>query len=234
MEATELTIEQKQILEHDINPIVKYAKETLIKTVDDSAKAQENIIEIKRRRKVVHEKFDPPVRAAHVAWKKAKDLYNFFVNPFDECETILKRKVITFEDNEQRKREEDQRIAEAKRLEAERKEREILDAKAKKAEEAGKPEKAEALREQSTEVAVQPTYVPPPPSGVKGTSFKSVWKAEVIDLKTLCRAIADSQASPNLVIPNQTALNQKAKSDRDTMPIAGVRFYEDKVMSSRV
>src|SRR3990167_828274 len=121
-EILELTSEQKQLVETEVTPIVEAANALVIKTSEDSFNAQNLTKEIKRRRATMHGKFDPPVRAGHLAWKAAKDLYNFFINPYDEAEIIIKRKVVTFQDENDRQRAEEQRKAEAesRRIEAEK------------------------------------------------------------------------------------------------------------------
>ena len=233
MEQMSLTQEQQDLMDKEISPIVELAESLTIKTQDDSNRAQTNLKEIKRRRAMIHEKFDPPVRAAHKAWQAAKSLYNYFVNPFDEAETIIKRKVVTFESEQGRRRQEEARIAEAKRQEAERKEREKLEAQAKAAEEKGKSEKAEALREKAENVTIAPAFTPPAAPKVEGASFKKVWKGEVTDLLALCKAIAEGRAPANLISINQTALNAFAKGVKDTMAVPGLKFFEDTEMAVR-
>ena len=121
-ETLELTTEQKQLVATEVTPIVEAANALVVKTSEQSFNAQNLVKELKRRRAMIHEKFDPPVRAAHLAWKSAKELWTFFVTPFDTAETIIKNKITTFKDEEDRRREEEQRKAEAesRRIEAEK------------------------------------------------------------------------------------------------------------------
>lgn len=232
----EMTLEkdQKEVFEKEVQPIVVYANDLTIKNSEDSAGAQSTLKELKRRRAVVHEKFDPAVRAAHQAWKAAKDLYNFFVNPFDEAETLIKRKVVTFESEQERKRQEEARLAEARRLDAERKERERIAEQARKAEEAGKLEKAEALREKAENHVTAPVFAPPAAPKVQGSVFKKVWKGELVDMVALCKAIGEGKASPNMVMVNQTAINGHAKANKDGWPLPGVIFKEETEMGVRI
>lgn len=118
----ELTSEQKQLVATEVTPIVEKANALIVRTSEDSFNAQTLVKELKRRRAMIYEKFDPPVRAAHAAWKASKDLFNYFIDPFDSAETIIKRKIVTYEDDAKRKREEEQRKAEAesRRIEAEK------------------------------------------------------------------------------------------------------------------
>lgn len=233
MTTMQLEREQQEVFQKEVQPIVNYAKALTIKTQDESTAAQEGLKELKRRKSIVDEKFDPPVRAAHAAWKAAKDLYNFFMNPFDEAETIIKKKVVIFESEAQRKRDEEARLAEARRQADERKRREEIERQAKAAEDKGKTEKAEALREKAETFVAPPVFTPPPAPKVQGTAFKKTWVGECVDLKALCQAIAEGKAPINLVSPNQSAINAFAKGVKNTMPVSGLRFEERTDMSVR-
>jgi len=230
----QLSQEQKALMEREVSPIVQRAKDLEIRTADDSQRAQVSIQDIKRRAKAIHEKFDPPVRAAHAAWKASKDLYNFFMTPFQDAEALIKRKVVTFEADQERKRQVEARKAEAKRLEEERRQREVKEAQARKAAAAGKIEKADALMEEAEAVVVAPVFVPPDPEMVKGTVLRETWKAEVTDMSLLCEAIGKRNGVPaNFVLPNPTALSAYARAVKDTVEVPGVRFFKETNLSVR-
>ena|SRR3990167_4473720 len=233
-ETLELTTEQKQLVETEVTPIVEAANALVVKTSEQSFNAQNLVKELKRRRAMMHGRFDPPVRAGHLAWKAAKDLYNFFINPYDEAETIVKRKIVTYESEQERKRQEEARLAEAKRQEEERKRREELERQAKAAEEKGRTEKAEALREKAETVVAPPVFTPPPPPRAGGTSFPKTWKGEVTNIMDLLKAIVEGKAPVTLIEINQSAINAAAKTYKNTMTIPGLKFTEVTDMSSRI
>jgi hypothetical protein len=230
-----LTIEQEsqELMLKEVNPIVQEATALVVQDQEESTHAQGILQEIKRRAKVIAERMERPVRAAYEAWKAVKELENGLLKPLAEAESIIKRKVIAFENVQSIKREEEQRRAQAKADEEARKEREKLEAQAKKAEEKGKSEKAEALRAQAEVVHAAPVFTPPAPAKVQGTAFKKVWRAEVTDLKALCGAVADGKAPLNLVSINPSAMNALARGVKNTMPVAGLRFFEDTDMAVR-
>jgi hypothetical protein len=118
-------------------------------------------------------------------------------------------------------------IAEAKRREEERKERERLEAMAKKAEEKGKVEKAETLREQAETVTIAPTFTTPP-QPVK----KLVWRARVTNPLQACKSIAEGLIPFTVVDFKQSALNDFSKSYDGKTKIAGLEFYQE--VSSRI
>jgi len=146
-----------------------------------------------------------------------------------------------------RAEEEARRKAEQERLEAERKaEEDRLLAEAVAAEARGDKETADALTAAAVEsseqineviasVAAEPIYVPPVvvpktvPKMQGGPVYRTVWNAEVTDLKALCMAVATGKVSINAILPNETFLRQQAISLRNTMNIPGVRAYEKRV-----
>jgi len=225
-----MTLEQQEVMEKEVNPICKQAEMLVIRTQDESVLSQEHLKELKRRRAIVHDKFDPPVKAAHSSWKKAKDLYNFFIDPFDSAERTIKSKVVAFESEQERKRQDEARKAEAQRQAEERKRREEIEAQAKRAEEKGNLEKAEALREKAENVVVAPVFTPPPAPKVAGTQFNKAWKAEVLSLRLFCKAVVECRIPEAVIEVNQSALNNLAKVIKDTQKIEGIRFYEETQM----
>jgi hypothetical protein len=229
----ELTLEQKNVLEHEVNPTVETANALIVRTTDDSLAAQEVLKQIKTTAKRVYAKFHGPVEAAHTAWKAAKDLENFFMKPFEEAEAIIKRKVVTFQNEIERKRREEAAKIEAKRLEEERKRREELQRQADLAASKGKSEKAEALREAADTYVAPPVFQAPEPVQAQGTAFKKTWKAEVTDLPLFLKAVAEGRAPLGVVSINESALNAYAKGVKGTMAVRGIRFYEETSMAVR-
>ncbi len=235
MENTSVTkIEEKETLEKEGGPLVVFANELVIKTHEDNIEAQNTVAKIKAIKKRILGIFQPIKDAQHKAWRVTCDTINALSDPLDSAEKTLKKKVTTYTVVEEQKREKAAELLEAKRKDDERKRQEELEERAKKAEDKGKVEKAETLREQKeVEAPPPPAYLPPAPEQAKGTSFRSVWKADVTSVKDLCKAVADGTASVNLVLPNTPALNAFAKATKGGVKIPGVRFYEDRIMSSR-
>jgi hypothetical protein len=96
---------------------------------------------------------------------------------------------------------------------------------------------------EATQKAV-PVYIPPAqnlPSVAPPTkkvfersaalSPKTKYKADVFDIRLLCRAIADGRVSPMYVEPAQAKLNSVANAERDTLNIPGVRAIPDTNLS---
>ena len=127
-----LNKEQVDIFNKEVNPLVIRANELVVTNMEENTQAQEALKQIKTKYKEIYAKFHPTTEATHKAWKAAKEIENFFCDPFKKAEKIIKEKCVSFQVEEQRKQEEAARKARAEAEEKERKQREKLEAKAKK------------------------------------------------------------------------------------------------------
>jgi hypothetical protein len=66
-----------------------------------------------------------------------------------------------------------------------------------------------------------------------GVFYRVTWKATVIDLMKLVKAVAEGKAPIAYLEANMTALNAAAKSYRNTLDIPGVLQYNEPVQSKR-
>jgi hypothetical protein len=161
-----------------------------------------------------------PIKAAtHAAHKAACDAEAKILKPIEEAERLVKRVISDWNTEQQRIQRERERLA---REEAERIRMEEIEAAAVEAESQG------ASVEEVTAIIEQPmvaAYVAPAPTyqKAKGVSAAEIWSAEVFDMKALCLAIAQGKVSVQYVSPNHTALNQRARAEKQTMTIPGVR-----------
>ena len=78
-----------------------------------------------------------------------------------------------------------------------------------------------------------PIYIPEPvviEEKIEGLVIPKAWKAEVIDIRALCRGIADGKTPPDVISINQAKLNALAKTwkERTGDHHPGVRAYEDR------
>jgi membrane protein involved in colicin uptake len=130
------------------------------------------------------------------------------------------------------------RIAQAK-AEAERRAEEARE-RIRREEQAKTQAKAEAERRAEEDAA----KVAEPPRGgaiqpqVAAEPDAAAWRAELVDIKALCRAIADGKAPADLVQFSQAAGNRLATALNgpgvNTADVPGVRFVRDKSMAVRV
>lgn len=75
-------------------------------------------------------------------------------------------------------------------------------------------------------MAPAPVVVPNAVPGGFGTFTRKVWKAEVVDLIALVKAVADGKVPITAIEANATFLNTQARAMRTTMNYPGVRAFE--------
>ena len=173
----------------------------------------------------IHAAFDGIVEKAHQAHKEAVAQRSKYLMPIEEGRKILKQKMIAYQSDQELKR-----FKEQQRLEAEARKRaedEAL-AAAVQAEAEGDKETAEAILAEPVQVApvvAQRTA----PAASRLSAGRSVWSAEVVSLLALVKAIAAGTQPITLIEANMTALNGRARSDKNYLSIPGVRAVERKV-----
>ena len=154
-----------------------------------------------------------------------KAVIDFFRVPLHRlvgATTLLKRALLTYED----KIERDRRAEEARLRDLQFKEKERMRKKAIQAVQVGKQEKAAELREQAENIPL-PVVADTSPK-VKGVATKVTWHAEVENLATLIKAVADGGLPSELLLPNMPALNGVARSLRGAMKYPGVKAVSTK------
>jgi len=177
----------------------------------------------------IQEHHKPIKDAAYAAHKAAVAAEKRLLDPLAEATAILKKAISIWEADQERLR-----------LETERKAREA----AAKIEEEFRLEQAVAAQEAGADEATvdqilaTPIRIPVPVAAptferAKGVGTQQRWKAEVIDLRALCREIAEGRLPEEYVIPNMTALNARARAEKQAMSIPGVRAVPETVVAVR-
>lgn len=92
-------------------------------------------------------------------------------------------------------------------------------------------EKAEFLNQQAAAVVAPTVQVDVPK--VAGLSTRKAYKAKVIDLMALVKAIAEGKAPVAYVLANEQVLNKMAAALKEQMSIPGVELEEDTIKSSK-
>jgi len=218
--------EQKQAIESEIAPALQKARALVVKNQDQRSEAVSFVKSLKAMKEKIEERFRPTAnkKKAYEVYEDLLETEHAFYDPIDEAVKVTNATVKQFDTQEAMKAQREAQEAEAKRQEAERKERERLEALAKKAEEKGKVEKAELLREQAVTVNVAPSFTPPPQP-----TKKLIWKAKVTNLFQLCQAIAAGQVPFSVVEIRVSALNDFAKNHDGKTKINGIEFFQEAV-----
>jgi hypothetical protein len=151
--------------------------------------------------------------------KKIMDLFRIPLSYYQESESLTKKAMIKYEDEQERIRQDQERRLQA---EAEKKRLDAL----KKAEEAranGNDLKADKY--ESKAAAVVAPVLAARVNGVQGIARKKVWKFRVIDEKLIPR---------EFLCVDEKKLGDYARAMKGTMPVDGVLFYEEDTLAARV
>lgn len=197
--------------------IVALAGSYQVVTAEQYSAAGSDLTRVKaaqKRLEAVRKAITQPLDAA----KKA--VMDFFREPetkLAEAESRIKRAMISFSDEQDRIRREEQRKAD----EAARKERERLEAQARKAAESGKVEKAANL-EQRAATTVAPIISREAPK-VTGVNTREVWKFEVSDPAAVPR---------EFLMVDESKIRKFVQNMRGDSQIAGVRVWAEKQIAA--
>lgn len=184
--------------------------------------ACEMILAIKGLRNEAEEHHRPIITSAHQTHKLTLAALAKVDTPLAEAERILKASIGGYEQEQRRIQADLERQAREK---AEREQAEQLEAQIEEAEAAG------ASQEEVLAIIEQPMVAPAPivpqvHTAAKGVSTSKTYKAEVFNLRDLCRAIADGKQPTTLIEANMPALNGIARALKGQMSVPGVRAVE--------
>lgn len=150
-----------------------------------------------------------------------KRLQAFFAVPLgflEEAEALIKRKMVTFQKEENERVREAQRKADAEA----RRERERLEERARKAEAAGKAEKAAELAERAQAVVAE--VVTPAPTRAAGVATQQRWEFEVTDAKAL---------PSEFTLPDEQKIRRVVQAMKADTNIPGVRVFSSTTLAAR-
>jgi colicin import membrane protein len=225
--------------------------------------AADELQQIKALQKNVEKQRTDITGPMNQALKAVNALFKAPSDWLDQAEQVLKRAMLTYQQEEERKRREEQQrlereaAAERARVEAEaavesaraEKEAESLRLQAQQAQQSGDVETAARLASQAEsreeqgavvaqELAQTKDLISAPVAAkavpkVSGISTRKVWKVEVTDKLAFIKYIAEHPEYLELVEPNTPALNKLGLALKQACPIVGVRVYEDEQLASR-
>lgn len=221
---TTLQLEQKEVIETEITPMLDRARRLSVRTKDDRNFAAGTISFFKEMRERIEETFHPTrnKQTAYKAYSDALETEKAFYGPIEEAEKLTKAAIKTFDTQEAIKAQQEAERLEAERRDKEEKERAKLEARAEKELEKGNEAKAATLLEQAEYVQVAPSFSPPP-----AATKKLVTKARVLNTFQLCKLIADGVIPFNVVEVKQSALNDWAKTQDVKQKFAGIELYQE-------
>jgi hypothetical protein len=199
-----------------------------ITTGDECEAAAEDLKSIKARQQALEEARTKITRPLLEAQRAVNALFKGPADMLAQAEQIVKRGILTYQAEEERKRRE----AEAAAAEAARKERAKLEAQAAKAAASGKLEKAEALQATAASIPERIEIASTAPR-LGGVSSKSIWRAEVTDKHAFLTYVIAHPEWLHLLEVNMAALNGLARSQKSALALPGVKTVEEKNLAAR-
>jgi hypothetical protein len=224
------TIEAEQELQTQAMTVVQQAHTIVVVDQPSYDSAASLLLEvIKPMRKKMADYWTPLKETAYRSYKQILDKYGEMDKPMELAEAQVKAALSKFTQEQERIRQVEQRRAqeEAERLEREEKEKHALEAI-----DAGVSEEQIEAMLSAPPTAVAPvignTY-----QAAAGISTRENWQGDCFDLKALCRAIGAGKVPTTYVVVNQAAINARAKADKTTLDLPGVRAINRPIIAGR-
>jgi hypothetical protein len=208
-------------LEQRATALASRAKELKVNNQNTYDRAVEHLLTIAALRREIEQHHAPLKKSTYAAWQQAIAAEKKLLEPVVEAERLYKTAIAGYE-AEQRRIEAEARAkaeAEALRQAEDARERELEEAESQGADAA----EIEAMI--TAPLVVTRPKVEPVFQQAKGVSVASNWKGEVVSLGALVKAVAAGQASLNLLMANESAINQLARATRGTLQVPGIRFF---------
>lgn len=210
-----------QAVEKEVTPVLNEAQAIADAIHDDAtyAAAGEYLIRNAAAKKRVTEILDPFRVAAYEAYQKTLAEIKRWTEPLDQKRAIVEPKWLEFHQEQEQRRSAEQ----AKLQAAEQKRQEdIRLSQAEVAEASGDKRTAEDLLNQP--IVVAPVILPAMPK-VNGSSVKTTWHHEVVNLQQLVKAVAEGRVPLQALQPNDVFLGQQARSQKNSLNYPGVKIF---------
>lgn len=230
MEGQTVTLEPEAVKEIEQRELSLRSQAEILKISDQKDYDYANQIgkQVAIALKKVDEFCDPVIEAAHKTHKAALEQKKKLAAPFEAIASTIKTKMIAYYRAEQERIARERKEAEEK---AKKEAEEKALAEAQALQDAGMAEAADAILD--APVAVERVNIPeiPKPDGI---SYRETWSAEVVDLMTLVKAVAEGKAPIAYLEANTQALNTAARAFKGTVEIPGVRIKKDTILARRL
>lgn len=215
-------------VEKENQPLIAHVTAMQVTSKDEHGSALEVYRAIALREKAVKAFFADFKEKAHQAHKAICDKETAVLAPLAQAKAIASQKINTYTAaEEKRKREEEVRLQEQARKDAE--ERQIADAE--QAQKDGRAEEAESILNQETEVPI--VKVQTKTAKIAGVGTQKRWSAEVTDRAALIKWVAAHPENAELLEPNMPALNKLAIALKAGFNIPGCKAVETSGLSVR-
>ncbi len=238
-ESTAIVVPGEEKLQGQGDRLLAMAREIRVTDQVSHQAATDFGVTVKDHLTKIDETFDPSIAQAHKTHKMMLGAKQVHTEKPRQAQGIIRNVIADYLDEQaQIRREAERKALDARRKAEQEKARQEEEAmrKAREAEEAGKVEEAEAILEEEIQAPIpeaEPVAPIPEAPKAQGSSARLSWSADVVDMKSLCRAIAEGRQSETLVKPNQTILDAMARSAKGTLDVPGVKAVSRQVVSFR-
>jgi len=235
-----ITAADREEIQRTLSPILAAARDCIVTTPQLYTQAADYLQRIKGAQKKLASK---KVLLLGPAKAVVKALNDFFAGPeleLAEAESLFKRGMLAYDQEQDRLRQEEQRkldaLAAKERLKREAEAR-ANDEKARLEREAGNVRKAEALEAKANAAAVAAATIVPAIAQrdapqVAGIVSRETWSALVLDKKVLIAAVAEGQVPEAALIPDSVFLNKMARALKKELNYPGVRAVVEKGLAA--
>lgn len=213
---TKLNSEQQQLVALTAT-ILKEAEHYKVATAEQYSLSADMLKRIKGHQKKLDDEEKTITKPLNDALKATRDLFRSPKADAEKAESLVKRALLAYADEQDRIRREEQRKAD----EQARKEREKLEEQARKAAASGKEEKADLYSQRAA--AVVPAVIQRAPPVISGLSTRETWHFEVTNEMEVPRQYLSVDDKKIRAVVN--ALKKDAN-------IPGVRVWSDKGLAS--
>ena len=218
--STEVAIRAQQ----EAPAMLKQAEAVVIMNQSQYEGANNVLKAVKDKYKDLDTKRKDITKPLDLAKRGLMDLFRTPLEILSKAESIIKRAMISYADEQDRLRREEQRKLELKAKAEEDRKRKDLEDRAKKWADKGKAEKADELLDQAEDVHVDAQVVASNTEQPKGVSYQEIWKFKIIDVNKIPR---------EYMMPDEIKLRKMANAMKGAIPVAGIEFYSEKILKSR-
>ena len=222
--------DQVEVIRAEVAPVVAQAGAVVVRTPEQYAGAGEFLKAIKGAQKRVVDHFGPMKAAAHAAWKTITGTEAETLKPLAEAEALVKRRMLDYQGEQERRRAEEQARLQAEADAAAARERARLEKEAAKLKTL---ELREARLEQAAAVRAAVVEVAPAVPRVEGQSIRKTWRAVVTDKRAVVTAMLSWPDWEAYVTLNQGELDRLAGRTKGAVKVAGLEFREEVGIASR-
>lgn len=212
----------------DFDAIKNFVSGYEVATPDSYLLASNELITLKKRRSEVIAFFAEMKGNAHATWKAIVAREKFFTDQIDTFESILKKKMLAFQQEQERIRREAQMKLQAEANAKADEERKRLLANAKQNERRGNELNAEMYKNAAENVVAPVVAIATQTPKAAGITTREVWKAEIVNKSEFIAAAVINPALEQFITIDVNTLVKQGWRE-----CAGIKFYKEQVMYAR-